>query len=101
MMLTGELLTAEQALALGLINHVAEDGRLEQKAEEALGQLRQMSVPALEMTRRAIMQSQSLGFDEALKVTEDIYLNQLMSYKDPQEGVDAFIAKRPPRWRHK
>jgi hypothetical protein len=47
------------------------------------------------------MQSQSPGFDEALKVTEDIYLNQLMSYKDPNEGVEAFIAKRPPRWRHK
>lgn len=101
MMMTGELLTAGQALALGLINHVVDESGLERKAEEVLGQLRQMSVPALEMTRRAIAQSSGLGFDEALKVTEDIYLNQLMSYKDPQEGVEAFIAKRPPRWRHK
>jgi len=48
-----------------------------------------------------MVQTWGLGFDEALKRAEDIYLNELMSFKDPQEGVEAFIAKRPPRWKHK
>jgi enoyl-CoA hydratase/carnithine racemase len=60
-----------------------------------------MSAPALEMSRRAMTRAAGLGFDEALKRTEDIYLNELMSYKDPQEGVEAFIKKRPPQWKHK
>ncbi|HWP42097.1 MAG TPA: enoyl-CoA hydratase-related protein [Blastocatellia bacterium] len=101
MVLTGELLTAEAAQRIGLINHVVGDGDLESKTNEILNALRQLSVPALEMGRRAMVQARGLPFEEALKRSEDIYLNQLMSYKDPQEGVEAFIAKRPPRWKHK
>ncbi|HXG94750.1 MAG TPA: enoyl-CoA hydratase-related protein [Blastocatellia bacterium] len=101
MILTGELVTAEQALAMGLVNYVVGEQEVESKAEEIFNVLRQMSAPALEMARRAITQSDGLSFDEALKRTEDIYLNQLMAFKDPQEGVEAFTAKRPPRWKHK
>jgi cyclohexa-1,5-dienecarbonyl-CoA hydratase len=101
MILTGELLTADTAHSLGLVNYVVAENALEEKLEELLGSFRQMSVPGLEMTRRAMAQTWGLGFDDALKRAEDIYLNELMAYKDPQEGVEAFIAKRPPRWKHK
>ena len=101
MVLTGELLTAETAHSLGLVNHVVAENALETKCEELLNSFRQMSVPALEMARRAMVQTWGLGFDEALKRSEDIYLNELMSFKDPQEGVEAFVAKRAPRWKHK
>jgi cyclohexa-1,5-dienecarbonyl-CoA hydratase len=101
MILTGELLTADAAHRIGLVNHVVGDSELESRTNEILDVLRQLSVPALEMSRRAIVQVSGLPFEEALKRSEDIYLNQLMSYKDPQEGVEAFIAKRPPRWKHK
>ena len=99
--LTGELLTADAARAFGLVNHVVGEQELEAKAEELLTSLRQLSAPALEMARRAMVQTAGMGFDEALKRAENIYLNQLMSYKDPQEGVEAFIEKRQPRWKHK
>ncbi|HKP84972.1 MAG TPA: enoyl-CoA hydratase-related protein [Blastocatellia bacterium] len=101
MILTGELLSAEAALSHGLINYVVAESELETKAQEVLDQLRQMSVPALELARRALIAGAWAGFDEALKRTEDIYLNQLMALKDSQEGIEAFIAKRPPRWKHK
>jgi cyclohexa-1,5-dienecarbonyl-CoA hydratase len=101
MILTGELITADAALAAGLVSHVVADNELEKKAEEVLGQLRQMSAPALETTRFAMTQAWGLSFDEALKRTEDTYLNRLMTLKDPQEGVEAFIAKRLPKWKHK
>ncbi len=101
MILTGELLTAEQGRTLGLVNHVVAENELESKAEELLGVLRSMSAPALEMACRAMTRASGLPFDDALKQAEDVYLNQLMSYKDPQEGIEAFIAKRPPKWKHK
>ncbi len=101
MLLTGELLTAEQAHALGLVNYVVADSDLEAKAEEVLNALRQSSAAVLAMTRRAFMAGAWGGFDEALKRTEDIYLNSLMQLKDAVEGIDAFMAKRPPRWKHK
>jgi enoyl-CoA hydratase/carnithine racemase len=101
MILTGELLTAEVAQSLGLVNHVVAENAIESRCEEFLNAFRQMSVPGLETARRAMLQTWGLGFEDALKRSEDIYLNELMSFKDPQEGVDAFIAKRPPRWKHK
>ena len=101
MILTGELVTADAAQSLGLVNHLVAENALEAKCEELLGAFRQMSVPGLEMARRAMVQTWALGFDDALKRSEDLYLNELMSFKDPQEGVEAFIAKRPPRWKHK
>ena len=101
MILTGELVTAEEALALGLVNYVVADGELESKTESLLNHLRQMSAPALEMGRRAIAQASRPALAEAIKCAEDIYLNQLMSLKDPLEGIEAFLAKRPPRWKHK
>lgn len=101
MVFTGELLTAEEACALGLINYVVPDNAVEAKTEEILNALRQMSVPALELGRRALGETVGLPFEEALRRAEDIYLNQLMSHRDPSEGVQAFIEKRPPIWRHK
>lgn len=101
MVLTGELLSAETAQTLGLVSHVVTESALESRCEELLNSFRQMSVPGLEMARRAMVQTWGLGFNEALKRSEDIYLNELMSFRDPQEGIEAFIAKRPPRWKHK
>jgi cyclohexa-1,5-dienecarbonyl-CoA hydratase len=101
MVLTGELLSAEAAQSMGLVNHVVPENAIEAKCDELLTAFRQMSVPGLEMARRVMVQAWGVRFDEALKRAEDLYLNELMSFKDPHEGVEAFIAKRPPRWKHK
>jgi len=101
LILTGELMTADEARALGLVNHVVPELELEAKAAEVLGALRQMSVPALELARRAISEAAGRSFEDALKRAEDIYLNRLMMHKDPIEGVQAFMDKRPPVWKHK
>src|SRR5262245_14207285 len=71
MILTGELLTAEHACHLGLVNYVVSENELESKADSILGMLRQMSVPALELTRRALSEASGLPFEDALKRTED------------------------------
>lgn len=101
MILTGELLTAEAAQSLGLVNYLVDETELESKSEELLNVFRQMSVPSLETARRAMIRTWGFDFDAALKRAEDIYLNELMSFRDPQEGIEAFIAKRPPKWKHK
>jgi cyclohexa-1,5-dienecarbonyl-CoA hydratase len=101
MILTGDLLSGEAALELGLVSHLVDEGQLEEKCEQLLGVLRKLSAPALEMSRRAMVQTIGLNFDDAMKRAEDLYLNQLMSYRDPQEGIEAFIEKRRPRWKHK
>ncbi|MDQ3135209.1 MAG: enoyl-CoA hydratase-related protein [Acidobacteriota bacterium] len=101
--LTGELIDAPEALRLGLVNYVVAPAQLEAKAQEILGRLRELSAPALEMTRRALdlgrVSHQSLA--DALDAVERLYLNELMKLEDPHEGVKAFMEKRKPAWRHR
>src|SRR5919107_410566 len=54
LLLTGELIDAQEAHRIGLVSHLADDGRLEEKLREVLARLRELSAPALEMTRRAL-----------------------------------------------
>ncbi len=101
LILTGDLIDAREALRLGLVNYVVPANGLEQKAEEVLVKLRELSAPALEATKRAIDMSRGAAFDDALKRVEDLYLNELMKTADAHEGIEAFMEKRKPLWQNK
>jgi cyclohexa-1,5-dienecarbonyl-CoA hydratase len=101
LMLTGDLVDAPEALRLGLVNMVAASAELGQKTEELLVKLRELSAPALEMTKRAINLARGVHFDEALRRVEDLYLNELMKTEDAREGVNAFMEKRKPAWKNR
>ena len=101
LLLTGEIFDAQEALRTGLVSYVVEAEQLESKLEEILARLRELSAPALEMTRRALDAARGRPFLEALERTEDIYLNELMKTEDAQEGVRAFMEKRRPDWKNK
>ena len=100
-LLTGEIFDAQEALRTGLVTHVVEPERVEAKLQEILGRLRELSAPALEMTRRAMDAGRGRPFLAALERAEDIYLNELMKTEDAHEGVRAFMEKRRPDWRNK
>jgi cyclohexa-1,5-dienecarbonyl-CoA hydratase len=101
LLLTGEIFDAQEAARAGLVSYVVEAEQLESKLLEILTRLRELSAPALEMTRRALDAARGRPFLEALERVEDIYLNELMKTEDAQEGVRAFMDKRKPEWRNK
>ena len=101
LILTGELIGASQALRLGLVNHVVPAEQLEQKTEELLAKLRELSGSSLEATRRAIDLGRGRSLDAALSEVENLYLHELMKTEDANEGIAAFMEKRKPVWRHR
>ena len=101
LILTGELIDANEALSLGLISHLVESSALEARLQEVLARFRDLPTPALEMARRAMDLARGRNFPEALARVEDLYLNELMRTEDAHEGVRAFIEKRKPTWRNK
>ncbi|MBL8150661.1 MAG: enoyl-CoA hydratase/isomerase family protein [Blastocatellia bacterium] len=98
---TGESIDALEAQSLGLVNFVVDEEQLEARTQEVLGLFTGQSAVALEATRRAILTAYYPDFEETLGKIEEQYLIQLMSLQDPKEGIEAFLEKREPIWRHK
>jgi cyclohexa-1,5-dienecarbonyl-CoA hydratase len=101
LMLTGEIIEAPEALALGLITRVVSAAELEAETSRLLTQLRGLSALALEHAKRAIALGQGRSLDEALKEIEDMYLHELMKTRDAVEGISAFGEKRKAAWQHR
>lgn len=101
LILTGDMIDAEEALRLGLVNYVLPSEELEAKISELLGKFRELSAAALEQAKRAIDSGQARSLDASLTEVENMYLHELMKTSDAIEGVSAFIEKRKPIWRHR
>lgn len=101
LILTGEALSAEDALALGFVNRLVPEAKLKETVDAVLSKIGEFSAPVLEMTKRVIGGSIGLPLDKAMKQSHSIYLNQLMDLEDVQEGLRAVLEKRKPVWRNK
>ena len=101
LLLTGQPLTAEEACHLGFVNRVTPESELKSTVDELLARIGDFSGPVLEMTKRVISSCMGLPLKEAMKRSQDIYLNQLYSLEDVQEGLRAVVEKRKPVWKNK
>ena len=100
MLFTGDLLTAEEALAAGLVNQVTPpdeiDGALERLCCSILGK----SQAAVEAGKRVFYEQLEMDLELAyMRASEEMARN--MMFHDAGEGIDAFISKRNPVWLHK
>lgn len=100
LVLTGRNLTAEQALALGLVNRIAPPEQLQERAEELLIELLEQSGAALRLTKTTLRRVAGLDFEKLLSESEQCFLQTLAKTEDAQEGVFAFLEKRAPQWTH-
>jgi cyclohexa-1,5-dienecarbonyl-CoA hydratase len=99
LILTGRIISADEGHRMGLLNGVFSDADFEKHIKAVAGGLLKHSKAALKVTKHALRQSR-VGFLEKLKAAEQIYLEDLMNTQDALEGLNAFLQKRPPNWRH-
>jgi cyclohexa-1,5-dienecarbonyl-CoA hydratase len=99
MMLLGATLAAADAERAGLATRAVPDERLEAEVAALIQRFQEGSAAVLQLTRRAIAGALDLPLDEAVRHTEDVYLNQLLATEDAEEGLKAIIEKRKPAFK--
>jgi cyclohexa-1,5-dienecarbonyl-CoA hydratase len=102
LIVTGEVISASEAKDLGLVNHILPVDKFDDNAEQLIAEkIASNSAIVLQLTKRAFMEGATQNYAESIKEIENIYLNQLMKTNDANEGLKAFLEKRPPVWKHK
>jgi cyclohexa-1,5-dienecarbonyl-CoA hydratase len=99
LVLSGETITAQEALSLGLINKVVPADQLEEELQKFLGKFLPLSGLVLALTKKAFLAGLMDPAEQGLQAIEKIYLKELMKTRDAEEGLRAFLDKRKPVWK--
>jgi enoyl-CoA hydratase/carnithine racemase len=97
MLLLGEMLDAQRALELGVVNQLAPQEEVLPKAIELARRLSELSGSVLRVGKRAIRKQRDFDFTESMhylgaELKKNLHLN------DSREGISAFLEKRRPSW---
>jgi len=97
LLLTGRIITAEEALRIGLINEIVPAEKLSLRARELAAQLMENSPTSLRLTKRLLNDHARAELDAQIKaaVRENAAIR---STADFREGITAFLEKRKPHW---
>jgi enoyl-CoA hydratase len=94
---TGDIISAEEAYRLGLVNRVVPAEQLIPVAKELGKRIAGKSAAALKLAKTAINRGMQTNLESGLKYEYELYALAL-SLEDRVEGVNAFLEKRPPRF---
>lgn len=95
MVLTGESITARQALAAGLVSDVYPDALTLEYALQQAALMARHSPLALQAAKQALRQSQEVALQAGLAQERQLF-TLLAATEDRREGIDAFLQKRTP-----
>ncbi len=98
LILTGDLLSAQEAHLLGLVNRVVPNELLVEKALELAKNVASKAPLALQLAKESVLKAEEMTQDQALDVERKIFY-LLFSSEDKDEGVGAFLQKRKPEWK--
>ena len=98
MLLTGEPISAEEAERHGLVNRVVPPEQLEAETLALVRRIIQYSGSTIGLGKAAFYKQLPLPLDEAYEVGMEAITRNAMT-EDGQEGMRAFLEKRPPKWK--
>ena len=100
LILSGRIISAQEAMEMGLINKTVARGDLSQETESFIKPYLSLSAEVIRIAKKTIKAGLMDELEPSLKAIEDIYLNELMKTADAQEGLQAFLDKRKPVWKN-
>lgn len=95
--ITGERLTAEKALKVGLVNRVVPIEKLDEAVDEVVDRLVSSGPNAIAASKELLQKVPQMSLDEARKFTVEV-IARLRISDEGQEGMNAFLEKRKPKW---
>jgi len=99
LILSGDVISAQEALALGMINKIVPEASLAEEVNRFVEKFKRLSGIVLKLTKEATLAGLNDDSERGLKVIEKIYLDRLMKTNDAMEGLKAFLDKRKPAWK--
>ncbi len=98
LILSGDMIGAEEALRLGLVEMVVPHEELRAKTLELAGRIAARSPLTLKVAKEAVRAAESLPIEDGIRYERDLFC-LCFSSEDKEEGVAAFLDKRPATWR--
>jgi len=96
--LTGEMIDAQEALRIGLVQKVVPLASLMDEAKRIVSAIASKAPLAIAACKRAINNGAHLSIDDALEL-EALEFGTLVDTEDIKEGTGAFLEKRKPNWK--
>ncbi|MBP1971260.1 enoyl-CoA hydratase/carnithine racemase [Virgibacillus natechei] len=100
MMFTGEPIASDEAERIGLVNHVVPNGKAFDKAMNLALQIANKSLQPLSRIKNAVDEGLEMSLIEGIEKEADLF-EEVFQTEDVKEGVEAFIEKRKPHFRHR
>jgi enoyl-CoA hydratase/carnithine racemase len=97
MLLTGELISAEHAFRIGLVNRIVEPGAAREQALQFGRLIASKSAAVVKLGKEAFYRQLEMGVADAYDYASQVMVKNMMA-RDAAEGISAFIDKRPPKW---
>jgi enoyl-CoA hydratase/carnithine racemase len=97
MILTGEMIEAQEAYRIGLVNKIVPPGELITVAMDMAKEMASKGPVALRYAKEAIYKGMDVTLEQGLRLEADLYL-LLHTTRDRTEGINAFRKKRTPKF---
>jgi enoyl-CoA hydratase/carnithine racemase len=97
MLLTGDTIAAEEALRIGLVNKVVAPDRLAEETRALAAKIAAKSKLTVATGKKAFYRQLEMPVAEAYRYAAGIMADNMMAH-DANEGIAAFVEKRPPKW---
>jgi enoyl-CoA hydratase/carnithine racemase len=97
MLLTGDAISAEDAVRFGLVNRVVANGTERDEALKLARQIAAKSAHTVKLGKAGFYRQLEMDLTEAYRYVSVVMVENLLA-RDAEEGICAFIEKRPPTW---